>query len=204
MRLSPGIGVGIACPRLSSFNLPTGQEARAPRLPWLYPSVLIETLRGSSSVAMMKATNLRQGDNGAEFWWLYWPWFGRVLRQRKVSSRPVIVAKIAPQLTTKMSLAEHDHVVEEVLSLVKTRSDARPGSDNIVIPRVFSAAEADVVHVPDLSHVGLLFSPTVFRAVYQRLSTRIPGVTSSALREGADLSAVEVSASCALGSNRSG
>lgn len=63
---------------------------------------------------MMKATNLRQGDNGAEFWWLYWPWFGRVLRQRKVSSRPVIVAKVAAQLTTKMSLAEHDHVVEEV------------------------------------------------------------------------------------------
>ena len=63
---------------------------------------------------MIKATNLRQGDNAAEFWWLYWPWFGRVLRQRKVSSRPVIVAKIAAQLTTKMSLAEHDHVVEEV------------------------------------------------------------------------------------------
>jgi len=63
---------------------------------------------------MMKATNLRPGDNAAEFWWLYWPWFGRVLRQRKVSSRPVVIAKVAVQLTTKMSLAEHDHVVEEV------------------------------------------------------------------------------------------
>lgn len=43
------------------------------------------------------------------------------------------------------------------------------GSDNIVIPRVFSAAEGDVVHVPDLGHMGLLFSPTVFRAVHDRL-----------------------------------
>ena len=90
MRLSPGIGVAIVCPRLSSFNLSTGQEDDVLHL--VLPSLLIETLRGSSSVAMMKATNLRQGDNAAEFWWLYWPWFGRVLRQRKVSSRPVIVA----------------------------------------------------------------------------------------------------------------
>lgn len=44
------------------------------------------------------------------------------------------------------------------------------GSDNIVIPRVFCAADEDVVHVPDLGHMGLLFSPTVFRAVHDRLS----------------------------------
>src|SRR5207248_1571611 len=43
------------------------------------------------------------------------------------------------------------------------------GSDNMVIPRVFSAADDDVVHVPHLGHLGLLFSPTVFRAVVQRL-----------------------------------
>ncbi|MSP58777.1 MAG: hypothetical protein EXR72_00265 [Myxococcales bacterium] len=42
------------------------------------------------------------------------------------------------------------------------------GSDNIVIPRVF-AADEDVVHVPHLGHVGMLFSPTVFRAVTERL-----------------------------------
>jgi hypothetical protein len=29
MRLSPGMGVGIACPRLSSFNLPTGQKRQS-------------------------------------------------------------------------------------------------------------------------------------------------------------------------------
>src|SRR5256885_11466840 len=44
------------------------------------------------------------------------------------------------------------------------------GSDNIVIPRVFSAMDEDVVQVPDLGHMGLLFSPTVFRAVHERLS----------------------------------
>jgi pimeloyl-ACP methyl ester carboxylesterase len=38
------------------------------------------------------------------------------------------------------------------------------GSDNIVIPRVFSANE-ETIHVPDLGHLGLMFSPTVFRAV---------------------------------------
>ena len=61
--------------------------------------------------------------------------------------------------------------------LAATRAAARgvrfssivAGSDNIVIPRVFSAADEDVVHVPDLGHLGLLFSPTVFRAVYDRL-----------------------------------
>jgi len=44
------------------------------------------------------------------------------------------------------------------------------GSDNIVIPRVFSAAEGELVHVADVGHMGLLFSPTVFRAVHERLA----------------------------------
>lgn len=44
------------------------------------------------------------------------------------------------------------------------------GSDNIVIPRVFCAGEEDVVRVPDLGHLGLLFSPKVFRAVHDRLT----------------------------------
>lgn len=38
------------------------------------------------------------------------------------------------------------------------------GSDSIVVPRVFAAGE-DTVHVPDLGHVGMLFSPTVFKAI---------------------------------------
>ena len=43
------------------------------------------------------------------------------------------------------------------------------GSDNIVIPRVFSSNDT-VVHVPGLGHLGLLFSPTAFRAVAEKLA----------------------------------
>jgi len=43
------------------------------------------------------------------------------------------------------------------------------GSDNIVIPRVFAAGDDDLVYVPDVGHLGLLFSPAVFRAVADRL-----------------------------------
>ena len=42
------------------------------------------------------------------------------------------------------------------------------GSDNIVVPRVFSAND-EIVHLPDLGHVGLLFSPRVFRTVGELL-----------------------------------
>jgi pimeloyl-ACP methyl ester carboxylesterase len=38
------------------------------------------------------------------------------------------------------------------------------GSDNIVIPRVFAHHQQEV-HLPDLGHLGLLFSPRVFRLV---------------------------------------
>jgi triacylglycerol lipase len=42
------------------------------------------------------------------------------------------------------------------------------GSDNIVFPRIF-AAHDELVHVPDIGHVGMLFSPRVLRAVAVRL-----------------------------------
>ena len=43
-----------------------------------------------------------------------------------------------------------------------------PGSDNLVIPRVFARHEEEI-HVPDLGHMGILFSPHVFRLVAERL-----------------------------------
>ena len=43
------------------------------------------------------------------------------------------------------------------------------GSDNLVVPRVFSAHE-EVVRIPEVGHVGLLFSPRVFRMVADRLA----------------------------------
>jgi len=42
------------------------------------------------------------------------------------------------------------------------------GSDNIIIPRVFAAGD-DLVLVPDVGHLGMLFSPKVARAVLDRL-----------------------------------
>lgn len=92
MRLSHGIGHGNGPPLLVERR--PADWARGEDFPEC-PSRAIETLSSSSSVAMVKATNLRQGDNAAEFGWLHRPWFGRVLRQRKVSSRPVVVVKVA-------------------------------------------------------------------------------------------------------------
>ena len=42
------------------------------------------------------------------------------------------------------------------------------GSDNIIIPRIFAAGD-DLVLVPDVGHLGMLFSPAVARAVLDRL-----------------------------------
>ncbi len=42
------------------------------------------------------------------------------------------------------------------------------GSDNLVVPRVFASHEREV-HVPDLGHVSMLFSPRVLRMVGDHL-----------------------------------
>jgi triacylglycerol lipase len=44
------------------------------------------------------------------------------------------------------------------------------GSDNIVFPRVFATHGEELVHVPDIGHAGMLFSPRVLRAVADRLA----------------------------------
>jgi len=48
-------------------------------------------------------------------------------------------------------------------------TDIVGGADNIVIPRVFASHAPDTVHIPDVGHVGLLFSPKVFFEVARRL-----------------------------------
>lgn len=53
------------------------------------------------------------------------------------------------------------------------------GSDNMVIPRVFAAGD-DLVHVPDVGHLGMLFSPGVFHAVLDRLLASSETVCDSA------------------------
>ncbi len=49
------------------------------------------------------------------------------------------------------------------------------GSDNIIVPRVFSANE-ETIHIPDIGHVGMLFSPAAFKTVFERLQ-RAPAPT---------------------------
>ena len=39
------------------------------------------------------------------------------------------------------------------------------GSDNIVIPRVFAKGTQNVVHIPHVGHMGMLFTPAVFKSV---------------------------------------
>lgn len=55
------------------------------------------------------------------------------------------------------------------------------GSDNIVIPRVFGKDQEDVLHLPGVGHVGLLYSTAAFRAVTNRL---LDGRQSEARAEG--------------------
>jgi triacylglycerol lipase len=44
------------------------------------------------------------------------------------------------------------------------------GSDNIVFPRVFAQHGEELVHVPDVGHAGMLFSPRVLKTVADRLA----------------------------------
>lgn len=48
------------------------------------------------------------------------------------------------------------------------------GSDNLVVPRVFARHEQEV-HLPDLGHMAMLFSPRVLRLVTDTLKAPAPG-----------------------------
>lgn len=80
-----------------------------------------------------------------------------------------LLSRIGRELRPDSPLLERLHETRGAAARVRFSSIVA-GSDNMVIPRVFCAADEDVVRVPDLGHLGLLFSPKVFRAVHQRLS----------------------------------
>jgi len=44
------------------------------------------------------------------------------------------------------------------------------GSDNLIVPRVFASHEREV-HVPDVGHVSMVFSPRVLRIIGDYLVT---------------------------------
>jgi pimeloyl-ACP methyl ester carboxylesterase len=86
--------------------------------------------------------------------------------------------ELRPDSLLLARLAELRHHAERVrfLSIVA-------GSDHLVVPRVFSAYE-EVVHLPEVGHMGLLFSPRAFRMVADRLtggasSQQSPGTAPS-------------------------
>lgn len=50
-------------------------------------------------------------------------------------------------------------------------------SDNIILPRVFAAQQTDTIVIRGVGHTGMLFSPSVFRAVSDRLGRLVRGTT---------------------------
>ena len=78
-----------------------------------------------------------------------------------------ITSRVGRQLRPDSALMQRLEATRDAASRVRFTSVVG-GSDNIIVPRVFSGHD-DVVHVPNLGHVGMLFSPTVFRTVADRL-----------------------------------
>ena len=77
----------------------------------------------------------------------YWLW-SRVGHELRPDSK--LLARIAKSSTKSKSV--------RFLSVVA-------GSDNIVLPRVFATTTEETCLVPETGHLGLLFSPQVFRVV---------------------------------------
>src|SRR5213594_2230916 len=67
---------------------------------------------GPSDVAMVEATDFANRDDPAEFRPLNPPAVGRVLVERKVSTRPVVVREVASQGTAQVSFAEDEDVIQ--------------------------------------------------------------------------------------------
>src|SRR6267143_124898 len=80
-----------------------------------------------------------------------------------------LLSRVGRELRPDSALIERLHGTRGAAKSVRFSSIVA-GSDNIVIPRVFCAADEDFVRVPDLGHMGLLFSPKVFREVLDRLA----------------------------------
>ncbi|HZS37416.1 MAG TPA: alpha/beta fold hydrolase [Polyangia bacterium] len=82
-----------------------------------------------------------------------------------------VASRVGRELRPDSALLKRIEQSREAAARVRFTSIVA-GSDNIIVPRVF-ASDEDVVHVPHLGHVGMLFSPTVFRAVGERLAATL-------------------------------
>src|SRR2546425_8115000 len=70
-------------------------------------------LRRVAEVAVVEAADLGQGDHSAVLRWLDRARLRCILLEREMRPRAVVVAKVAAQTATQMSLAQDDHVVEQ-------------------------------------------------------------------------------------------
>ena len=61
---------------------------------------------------MVEATDFANRDNPAEFRLLNWPAVGRILVERQVSARPVVVREVASQGTAQVLFAEHKDMIQ--------------------------------------------------------------------------------------------
>ncbi len=69
---------------------------------------------------MVESADEGQGDDTAEIGWLDGARLGGILLEREMRPRAVVVAEVALQMTTEMSLVQDNHVVKE---LAADRSD---------------------------------------------------------------------------------
>src|SRR5216684_373481 len=87
-------------------------------------------LRRAADVAVVEAADVGQGNDAAVLGWLDGARLGCILLEGKMRPRAVVVAEVAVQTTTQMSLVQDDHVVEKL---------AADGSDDAlregVLPR---------------------------------------------------------------------
>ncbi len=78
-------------------------------------------------------------------------------------------SRVGGELRPDSSLLSRIHDSSENASDVRFLSFVA-GSDNLVVPRVFASHEEEI-HVPDVGHVSMLFSPRVLRMVADSLAT---------------------------------
>ena len=71
-------------------------------------------LRCAADVTVVESADLGQRNDAAVLGQLDGAWLGRILLEREVRPRAVVVAEVAVQTTTEVSLIQDDHVVEEL------------------------------------------------------------------------------------------
>jgi hypothetical protein len=65
-------------------------------------------------VAVVECADLWKGNDALLLGQLDGAWLGRIRVEREVRARAVVVAEVAVQTTTEVSLVQDDHVVEEL------------------------------------------------------------------------------------------